>query len=640
MTRRSAWIGFAVIAFSLNFGVADEDLFGQRRGRTGARASASRGSIRHSGTQTARRTSPGTSQRAQRNTTPSRSNIGQTSRNTASRPNIDRTGQADRNTVARGNIERSQQTNGNTTTRQTTVQDRAGRAGQSTNQVTRDGDTVEFERDVTRPDGSTRSIEGEAEFDNGRLESIELESEGRNRAGDSFERETEIDFDNGRIDSIERETEIETRFGESIEIEGEIERNNGLLEFEREVDTSWGQGYEVEGVVGRDIYGRPVAVGTIDTNYRGDWAVRSGPYGTAVARLPSSYYPVTYWGRPYYTYGGIYYGSYFWGGSPYYYPAYPPYGVYVNTVPVGAIILTVGLASYYYHDHSYYSETYVGGEVTYEVVAAPVGATITELPDPHATLTLASTTFHYYNHTFYRSVVEDGRSSYVAVGEPMGVQVTDALAADFEPFPVGELTYFSSNGGFYLPYLTRGTEVYLLVDAPIEASQAASAPGVTAAPQIPALSYNELTIPSGSALTIRIADGLASGTALSGQVFGGFLDSDLTTGGITIAGRGSRTHGRVVEATEDGAPALTLTLTDVEINGSNAFIFTELLRIDSSAAALVDTVRSPSLGEFLDATGTGDGADGIDIPGQTRLEFQLSQPLTFRMPVATTASAN
>ena len=52
--------------------------------------------------------------------------------------------------------------------------------------------------------------------------------------------------------------------------------------------------------------------------------------------MPSGYRTSTYYGRPYYTYGGAYYRPYHYGGVHYYYPVPPPYYAYYSYPPPGA----------------------------------------------------------------------------------------------------------------------------------------------------------------------------------------------------------------------------------------------------------------------------------------------------------------
>ena len=57
------------------------------------------------------------------------------------------------------------------------------------------------------------------------------------------------------------------------------------------------------------------------TPYGGWNTAVAGPYGgTVTTTLPSGYRTTTYYGRPYYTYGGAYYRPYMYRGVHYYYP--------------------------------------------------------------------------------------------------------------------------------------------------------------------------------------------------------------------------------------------------------------------------------------------------------------------------------
>ena len=108
-------------------------------------------------------------------------------------------------------------------------------------------------------------------------------------------------------------------------------------------------------MAGRNVYGQPAVAGSVNTKYNGNYNVAAGrnayggwntavagPYGGRVTTtLPSGYRTSTYYGRPYYTYGGAYYRPYMHRGVPYYYPVPVPYHAYYQSPPVGAIIVVV-----------------------------------------------------------------------------------------------------------------------------------------------------------------------------------------------------------------------------------------------------------------------------------------------------------
>jgi hypothetical protein len=79
------------------------------------------------------------------------------------------------------------------------------------------------------------------------------------------------------------------------------------------------------------------------------------------------------------------------------------------------------------------------------------------------------------------------------------------------------------------------------------------------------------TIPSGTRLTVRMGQGLSSGSAAAGHKFDATLARDLVVNGKTIAKAGAPARGKVTYVKPSGrlhAPGeLTLRLTSVEVNG-------------------------------------------------------------------------
>ena len=64
----------------------------------------------------------------------------------------------------------------------------------------------------------------------------------------------------------------------------------------------------------------------------------------------------------------------------------------------------------------------------------------------HTLLTLNGIDFYYFNNTFYRQVTQGGKTVYQVVEKPSGVQSVEKLPADFEPWPIAQVTYFRFQG--------------------------------------------------------------------------------------------------------------------------------------------------------------------------------------------------
>ena len=429
----------------------------------------------------------------------------------------------------------------------------------------------------------------------------------------------QIETDDGRVESVERTSEATNRFGETLEREREVERRNGYVEFESQAQTSTGREIEAEGVAGRNIYGRPAVAGTADTRYYGDVAygavrgpsgargVVAGPYGgTVYTQLPSGYRTMTYYGRPYYAHGGVYYRPYVYGGVPYYYPIPPPYYVSYSSIPVGAVVIVVAGMTYAVSQGTYYKETTNSqGQPSYETVPAPTGAALQTLPPERVLVTLGGTAYYVYANTFYRRIIVDGDSErFVTVTAPQGAVFIPALPPDFEVVQLNTM-YFAQDANYYIPFLDAGgDELYLLVDVPPQppagATDATTPPapqatqGTAPAPtelteradEVPAV--EALTVPEGTVLPVRLATNLSSASAQPGDRFKAYLDEDLIVSGRIVAGRGATAYGRIISVDAasqmSGRPTIAVELTDLQVGAQVVAIQTQAVSAEGEEA--------------------------------------------------------
>ena len=235
-------------------------------------------------------------------------------------------------------------------------------------------------------------------------------------------------------------------------------------------------------MAGRTYYGQPAVAGTVNTKYHGTYSAAAartphggwntavaGPYGGRVTTtLPSGYRTTTYYGRPYYTYGGAYYRPYTYGGVHYYYPVPPPYYSYYSYPPPGATILMIAGVKYLVsQDGSYCKQTTTSdGKTAYQAVPAPQGAAMATLPATRVLVSVAGTTYYLSANAFYRRVMNGAQESFVVVTAPAGVVFVAALPANFEVVQLNTM-YFKAGGRYYVPYLSPdGAEMYVMVDTP------------------------------------------------------------------------------------------------------------------------------------------------------------------------------
>lgn len=187
----------------------------------------------------------------------------------------------------------------------------------------------------------------------------------------------------------------------------------------------------------------------------------------------------------------------------------------------------------------------------------------------------------------------------------------------------------------------------------------AQGPGKTGAKEAekPAEQVATVTVPAGTALAIRLAEGIDTGTATEGASFEGTLASALVAGGTGVAPLGSRVTGKVTRVVSSGRlnrPAeLSLVLTSLVVaGGDNAEISTqpwsmkgeshkkrniEMIGGGAGAGVLIGALAGGKKGAAIGGAvgaGAGTGAAAatgkkeIQLAPETKLTFKLSAPLT------------
>lgn len=472
----------------------------------------------------------------------------------------------------------------------------------------------------------------------------------------------EVDTESREIDKT---TTTTTAWGESATRSREVEGQGGYATIEGSASTSTGRSASGEGVATRNMYGQPAVAGTVNTKYNGTYAgaaartpyggwntAVAGPYGGRVTTtLPSGYRTSTYYGRPYYSYGGAYYRPYTYRGVSYYYPVPPPYYAYYDSPPVGAVMLVVAGTAYLMSKEGSYSKktTSSEGKVVYQSVPPPQGASIKTLPATRVLVTVSGTTFYLNANAFYRRVMDGAQETFVVVTPPAGVVFVPALPANFEVVQLNTM-YFTTSGQYYVPYLAAdGKELYVMVDRPpappagapaktaAPASPAgpavsgapatAAAPAAPAAPGAPATSAapvaaaapvrevaERFEVPAGTVLVVRLASEVSSATAQVGNRFQGFLDQDLAASGRMVVPLGGRVYGVVsnVDAGSKmkGQPSVSVTLTDMQVGGRVVSIKTQpVSQKGGTASGAKKVVGGAALGAAIGAiAGGGEGA--------------------------------
>ncbi len=183
-------------------------------------------------------------------------------------------------------------------------------------------------------------------------------------------------------------------------------------------------------------------------------------------------------------------------------------------------------------------------------------------------------------------------------------------------------------------------------------------PGVGSAPQQAAAPPQpvSVTIPSGTAMTIRMIDGIDSATNRTGQQFHASLNDSIRLNGEVVVPRNSDVTVRLAQAQAagriKGQSELELQLVSMTVNGtsypltSNAYEAKGKARgketavrsgIGAAAGAVIGALAGGGKGAAIGAAVGGGGVAGyqmfthgqqIKIPAETLLNFQLQAPVT------------
>ena len=164
-----------------------------------------------------------------------------------------------------------------------------------------------------------------------------------------------------------------------------------------------------------------------------------------------------------------------------------------------------------------------------------------------------------------------------------------------------------------------------------------------------------ITVPSGTALVVRMIDTVDSSVHQTGELFRASLDEPLIVNGRTLAARGADVTTKLVSVEEagriSGRSELALVLFDITINGRKHEITTgevfeagasrgsqSAKRIGGLAAlgAVIGVIAGGGKGAAQGAAaGAGAGTaiqvltngEKVQVPAESRLEFTLATPL-------------
>ncbi len=188
--------------------------------------------------------------------------------------------------------------------------------------------------------------------------------------------------------------------------------------------------------------------------------------------------------------------------------------------------------------------------------------------------------------------------------------------------------------------------IALTFTAPAATSSAPAAPSPTPAA---AAQSTAATLPAGTMLLVRMADGVSSKNA-PGATFTTKLEYDLAVGGNSVIKAGTLIYGKVQSATQArraaGKSTIDLRLTQMVVNGKPVPITSSGYK-EAGEASIKKAARGAAAGAAIGAIA--DGGDGaskgaaigatagalkkgetVTVPPGALLEFNLTQPVTIQ----------
>lgn len=165
-----------------------------------------------------------------------------------------------------------------------------------------------------------------------------------------------------------------------------------------------------------------------------------------------------------------------------------------------------------------------------------------------------------------------------------------------------------------------------------------------------------LTIPSGTPVTVRLQSAVSSATSNSGDSFEAVLDAPLTVNGKTLAPAGANVKGTVVAAHPSGHLSdpgmLQLALSSIVIDGKEVEVSSSsviargsshekrnwaMIGGGTAGGALIGGLAGGGKGALIgSAVGAGAGTTGAYATGKKDVGFGAERRLTFRLRDAVT----
>jgi hypothetical protein len=168
----------------------------------------------------------------------------------------------------------------------------------------------------------------------------------------------------------------------------------------------------------------------------------------------------------------------------------------------------------------------------------------------------------------------------------------------------------------------------------------------------------QIVIPSGTAITVRLQSSVSSATSHAGDEFDATLDQPLVVDGKTVAAEGTQVTGRVLAARHSGRlrhPGyLRIALSSLTLNGKAVPVRSSSVSIaggshkrrnlawiggGTGGGALIGAIASGGTGALIgSAIGAAGGTSAAFITGKKDVGFSAERRLTFRLTRLVTVS--